>query len=112
MPNGKCYRPYRFPGRYCCTVCRDLKDAEEFYKDSSRYNGCSSRCKDCEGKRNNYRWVRTELKERIEEIQSEKAKQGKVARYKYLRDKFGIPYQVEITRFEDGKWVSTELKRV
>ena len=50
MPNGKVYRPYRIPGKYCCIICRDLKDAEEFYKDSTRYNGCGSRCKKCDNR--------------------------------------------------------------
>lgn len=72
MPNGKIFRPYRLPGRYCCTVCRDLKDAEEFYKDSSRYNGCASRCKDCEKKRGRtrHRWTEFEVKKRAEEIKA------------------------------------------
>lgn len=51
MPKGKRYQPYRLPGAYTCCMCRDLKDAEDFYKDSSRFNGCSSRCKDCCNKR-------------------------------------------------------------
>ena len=69
MPNGKCYVPFRKPGRYTCCKCKDLKDAEEFYKDSSRYNGCSSRCKDCEKKRERSgRWTRSQIKKRVEEI--------------------------------------------
>lgn len=68
MPNGKCYRPFRLPGKYVCCRCKDLKDAEEFYKDSSRYNGCASRCKDCEKKRTQYRYDPFRVKKRIEEI--------------------------------------------
>ena len=94
MPNGKCFRPYRIPGSYQCITCRDLKDAEEFYKDSSRFNGCSSRCKDCErlwskerttGQRfiesergfhttrsqTDNRWSRRQIKKRVEEIKSD-----------------------------------------
>ena len=72
MPNGKCYRPYRLPGKYHCYKCRELKDAEEFYKDSSRFNGCASRCKDCEKKRSRdrYRWTEFETKKRMEEIKA------------------------------------------
>ena len=70
MPNGKCYRPYRLAGKYPCSVCKELKDAEEFYKDSSRFNGCSSRCRDCEGKRTRTRWTQTQISKRVEEIKS------------------------------------------
>ena len=72
MPNGKCYRPYRLPGKYNCSKCKDLKDAEEFYKDSSRFNGCSSRCKNYEKKRSQERYRHTDLqvKNRAEEILS------------------------------------------
>ena len=69
MPNGKCYRPYRLPGKYTCCRCQDLKDAESFYKDASRYNGCSSRCMDCEKKRSKLR-TRFEIKKRMEEIKA------------------------------------------
>ena len=72
MPNGKCFRPYRIPGMYKCITCEDLKDAEAFYKDSSRFNGCSSRCKDCEKKRGKarYRFSQFQVKKRVEEIKS------------------------------------------
>lgn len=96
MPNGKCYRPYRLPGRYACIVCRELKDAEEFHKDSSRYNGCCSRCKSCDNSRDkSYRWSKRQIKERVEEIKSD---------YNVVqRDKHGSPVFVEkTTYFSDG----------
>lgn len=72
MPNRKYGIPYRIPGIYCCYICRDIKDAEEFYKDSSRFNGCSSRCKDCCNKRREERrrLTRFEIKKRREEIKA------------------------------------------
>ena len=116
MPNGKCFRPYRLPGKYCCIVCRELKDAEEFYKDSSRYNGCCSRCKDCDNNRwreekigpdvkvrtapaqctsTDNRWAERQIKKRVEEIKSD---------YRIVkRDKHGLPVFVEkTTHFSDG----------
>jgi len=52
---AKRYVPFKLPGKYCCYLCRDLKDAEEFYKDSSRWNGCGSRCKKCDNYRREWR---------------------------------------------------------
>ena len=49
------YVPYKLPGKYCCYLCRKLKDPEEFYKDSARWNGCGSRCKKCDDYRNAWR---------------------------------------------------------
>ena len=38
-----------------CSVCRYFKNEDEFYKDASRRNGLSSRCKDCERERDRSR---------------------------------------------------------
>lgn len=90
MPNGKIFRPYRLPGMYCCYMCRELKDAEEFYKDCTRWNGCGSRCKKCDNYRSELRkdgktptsaaankrtsvdnrWSKRQVKKRIEEIKA------------------------------------------
>ena len=41
--------PYRPPGDTAkCCVCKKYLSRGEFYKDKSRYNGLSSRCKQCE----------------------------------------------------------------
>ena len=97
MPNGKVYRPYRLPGKYACITCRNLLDADAFYKDCTRYNGCSSRCKTCEALRDRSererqvqrdstiehgtntfssksqstgRWSASKIKKRVDEIKS------------------------------------------
>ena len=75
MPNGKYYQPYRLPGKWNCSRCKTLKDSEMFHKDSSRHNGCSSRCKECESKRTQERkeqgrWTKIEIKQRVEEIKA------------------------------------------
>lgn len=123
MPNGKCYRPYRMPGKYCCIVCRDLKDAEEFYKDCTRYNGCGSRCKKCdnlkrEARRNSVNqrfapsaksldtpstqtdnsWSRRQIKKRIDEIKSDLQPVGPtVYRRAVKKDTQGRPVWIEKT---------------
>ena len=64
--------PIGCPANMPASSVGSLKDAEEFYKDSSRYNGCSSRCKNCEQKRSrNRRYTRAEIKERAQEIINE-----------------------------------------
>ena len=106
MPNGICYRPYRIPGKYTCYLCKELKDAEEFYKDSSRYNGCCSRCKQCEGSRDNsYKWSKRQIEKRVEEIKSD---------YKVVqRDKTGLPVFIEkTTYFSDGNYETVFVRGV
>ena len=132
MSNGKCYRPYRIPGKYCCIICRDLKDAEEFYKDSSRYNGCGSRCKSCDNQVREARrdptsqsfvgsaeaLSRRQIKKRTDEILNgtvhpEKTSSGEVVHYNYLnKDEYGRPTQVEKTYYENGVWIKTEFERL
>ena len=75
MPNGQNFQPYRLPGKWHCYRCQTLKDAEMFHADRSRFNGCSSRCKECESKRTEERkaqgyWTAMEMKQRIEDIKS------------------------------------------
>ena len=98
MPNGKCYVPFRKPGKYTCCMCQELKDCEEFYKDSSRYNGCCSRCKQCDNsKEKGYRWSERQIKNRVEEIKSD----SNVVQ----RDKHGSPVFIEkTTYFSDGSY--------
>ena len=110
MPNGKCYQPYRIPGAYTCYICRDLKDAEEFYKDSTRYSGCSSRCKKCDDRRREARRSeayqtddtssRRLMKKRMDDIKS--TSEGadlipSVYRKTVQRDAQGLPVWIEKT---------------
>ena len=102
MPNGQCYVPFRKPGRYTCIVCRELKDAEEFYKDASRYNGCCSRCKQCDDSRDKgYKWSERQIKNRVEDIKSTSVNSTEYCVIK--KDKYGLPVWIEKTTiFQDG----------
>lgn len=103
MPNGKCFRPYRLPGKYCCIVCRELKGAEEFYKDSSRYNGCCSRCQDCDNKRRNeqYHLSKHLIEKRVADIKSDGEGKDLIGTKTYtktaMRDAQGLPVWIEKT---------------
>lgn len=125
MPNGRYYRPYRLPGKYCCYLCRDLKDSEEFYKDCTRWNGCASRCKVCDNylrevrrsgpdvkvgdrmvnpTRVDNRWAERQVQKRIDEIKSTIPSPVESTVYRVVqKDKYGMPVWIEKTiTFEDG----------
>ena len=129
MPNGKCYVPYRLPGKYSCYICQDLKDADEFYKDSSRWNGCCSRCKKCDNQRREVRrtseyqtdndWSLRQERKRMDEIKGDTEgkdlipdRESTIYTKVAMRDAQGIPVWIEKTiyhlngdmevRFEKG----------
>lgn len=48
-----------------CSTCRSIKPATEFYRDCSRSNGLTSRCKLCEAERASLRRAKKRIAKRI-----------------------------------------------
>lgn len=64
MPNGSHLNRSKVSGFYQCYICRETKDDGEFYSDHTRYNGCSSRCKNCDNERREARRIGADVKVR------------------------------------------------
>ena len=122
MPNGKYDNTSKKPGKYRCISCGETKTDAEFYKDRSRYNGCSSRCKLCQKalvkdrrpvkKTPDYFSTPPRRRRKPTSCKSGHAnteKRGVSCYYKYAKDIYGIPYQIEKKYYKDGQWLRTEF---
>lgn len=51
-----------------CSACQTIKPEIEFYRDFSRHNNCSSRCRDCERVRQRELYKQVFLKRELEAL--------------------------------------------